>query len=104
MSDEPEAGPAFARALTLMRERERFVDVARSVRRASGQPSDDRDAEFLPSVLRYTRALRASGLPLERVMALVTSAIVTTFADTPDAGREVLETVVTWVFEEFEVA
>ena len=101
-ADEPEAGPAFDRALSLMRERERFVAVARSLLVAPGQPSAERDAQLLPSVLRYTRALRTSGMPLERVLALVTSALATTFEDAPDAGREVLETAVPCVFEEFD--
>jgi hypothetical protein len=100
-ADEPEAGPAFDRALSLMRERERFIAVARSVL-LEPRPSVEREADLAPAVLRYTRALRSSGLPLERVLALVNSALVTTFEDASDGGREVLETVVIWVFEEFE--
>lgn len=99
---EPEAGPAFDRALSLMRERERFIAVARGVLPEARQPGANLDAELAPAALRYTRALRASGLPLERVLALVTSALATTFEDAPDAGRQVLETVVLRVFEDFE--
>jgi hypothetical protein len=101
-ADAPEAGPAFERALSLMRERERFVAVARGALLEPEQPHADREGRLAPAVVRYTRALRASGLPLERVLGLVTSALATTFEDAPDAGRAVLESVVHRVFEEFE--
>jgi hypothetical protein len=99
---EPETGPAFDRALSLMRERERFIAVARDLLVAPQQSSAEREAQLALAVQRYTRAIRASGLPLERVLALVTSALATTFEDAPGAGRDVLETVVPLVFEEFE--
>ena len=101
-ADEPEAGPAFERALSLMRERERFVAVARDLLLGPERPGADPEARLAPAVVRYTRALRTSGLPLDRVLGLVTSALASTVEEAPDAGRAVLEGVVHCVFEEFE--